>query len=107
MSEAVYGVREGEHIPGEVLHRYLTDFAAAHGILERMRLGVHVGTVEETKTGWKVHVSASLMSEKTQEVLRTKRLIIATGMTSQPNMPRFPGQETFTAPLFHVKELGQ
>ncbi|KAG6096014.1 hypothetical protein E4U30_001829 [Claviceps sp. LM220 group G6] len=107
MSEAVYGVREGEHIPGEVLHRYLTDFAAAHGILERTRLGVHVGTVEETETGWKVHVSPSLMPEKTQEVLRTKRLIIATGMTSQPNMPRFPGQETFTAPLFHVKELGQ
>ncbi|KAG6320288.1 hypothetical protein E4U44_006359 [Claviceps purpurea] len=113
MSEAVYGVREGEHIPGEVLHRYLTDFAAAHGILERTRLGVHVDTVEETETGWKVHVWPSLMSEKekmeeqTQEVLRTKRLIIATGLTSQPNMPRFPGQETFTAPLFHVKELGQ
>ncbi|KAG6085388.1 hypothetical protein E4U33_001945 [Claviceps sp. LM78 group G4] len=107
MRESVYGVREGEHIPGEVLHRYLTDFAAAHGILERTRLGVHVSTVEETEDGWKVHVSPSLMSEETQEVLLTKRLIIATGLTSQPNMPRFPWQETVTAPLFHVKEVAQ
>ncbi|KAG5928949.1 hypothetical protein E4U42_007581, partial [Claviceps africana] len=126
MSEAVYGVRDGEHIPGEVVHRYLTDFAAAHGVLERTRFGVRVEAVEAVgEDGWRVHVEPAGTArggteeetkEETKEgtwpgrcgaVLRTRRLIMATGLTSQPNMPRFAGQETFTAPVFHAKDLGR
>lgn len=123
MSEAVYGVKDGEHIPGKVLHRYLTDYAAAHGVLERTRFRTRVEAVEAMgEDGWRVHVSpvgvmteekkaASALSSSSpslplaERVLRTKRLIVATGLTSQPNMPCFAGQETFTAPLFHGKEL--
>ncbi|KAG6019993.1 hypothetical protein E4U41_003010, partial [Claviceps citrina] len=119
MCGAVYGVGDGEHIPGEVLHRYLTDYAAAHGVLERTRLGVRVEAVEATgdDDAWRVHVSATTTEEQEQEqeqedrtrppqsVLRTRRLVVATGLTSQPNMPRYPGQETFTPPLFRAKEF--
>ncbi|KAG5973383.1 hypothetical protein E4U55_000574, partial [Claviceps digitariae] len=124
MCEAVYGVRQGEHIPGEVLHRYLTDFAAAYGVLERTRFGMRVEVVEgRGEEGWDVHVSSAGMMEEEEKkkaekgtlspptlrtsevVLRTRRLIVATGLTSQPKMPRFAGQETFTAPLFHTKEF--
>ncbi|KAG6003743.1 hypothetical protein E4U21_001746, partial [Claviceps maximensis] len=127
MCEAVYGVRDGEHVPGEVVHRYLTDFAAAHGLLERTRFGTRVEAVEATgKGGWKVHVSSAVPTKeeegkmqthreegtppqppRSEMELRTKRLVIATGLTSQPNMPCYAGQEAFTAPLFHAKELSQ
>lgn len=46
MDPEVYGVRPGEHIPGDVLHRYLTDFAKRFGGFSRTRFHARVDAVE-------------------------------------------------------------
>ena len=102
MSTEVYGVKPGSHIPGDVLHRYLTDFARKFGVLERMQFHSSVTQVVATPSdGWKLSIR-SLGSERTIE---TAKLILATGLTSNPNMPEYEGQERFGNPFFHAKDF--
>lgn len=101
MTPEVYGVKPDEHIPGEVLHRYLTDFAKKFGMFSRTQFKTKVQSVEATPNGYNVTVS----TEKGQQVLETKKLIIATGLTSEPNFPQYPGKEDFGGPYFHAKDF--
>lgn len=103
MLESVYGVKEGQHIPAAVLHRYLTDFAKHFGIYERTRLSTKVEDVEPSSTGgWLVKV---VNASGESETVRTKRLVLACGLTSQPNIPKYEGADTFEAPFFHAKDF--
>ncbi|KIW15883.1 hypothetical protein PV08_05933 [Exophiala spinifera] len=104
MVEEVYGVSEGQHIPAATLHRYLTDFAKKFGIYERTRFQTRVDAVEAAANDeWLLHITDT--SSSVSEILQTKKLIVATGLTSQPNMPSYPGEENFKAPFFHAKEF--
>ncbi|KAH7317910.1 hypothetical protein BKA65DRAFT_609527 [Rhexocercosporidium sp. MPI-PUGE-AT-0058] len=89
MDEATWGIKPGSHIPGPVVHDYLTAFAKKFGMLERTRFNCRVESVERGRDGW----------------LLTKKLIVATGMTSQPSLPDFEGQEDFGQPLFHSRDF--
>ena len=57
--------------------------------------------MEAVSDGWKLTTS----SGESFESLETKRIIIATGLTSQPNFPQYPGAETFEVPYFHAKDF--
>ncbi|KPM42815.1 hypothetical protein AK830_g3724 [Neonectria ditissima] len=104
MSEDVYGVKPGQHIPGEVLHRYLTDFSKKFGVFERTKFNTKVDSIKSTEAdGWELQVTETLGG--VQKILQAKKLIVATGLTSQPNMPSYPGQDTFTPLLFHAKDF--
>ncbi|EMD64005.1 hypothetical protein GGP41_006464 [Bipolaris sorokiniana] len=103
MLESVYGVKEGQHIPAAVLHRYLTDFAKHFGVYERTRLNTKVEEIEPSSTGgWLVKV---VNASGEPETVRTKRLVLACGLTSQPNIPEYEGADTFESPFFHAKEF--
>lgn len=108
MTEDIYGVKKGGHIPGATLHRYLTDFAKQYGVLERMQFHSKVGNVEALRTtssditGWRLSVTGPDNVERT---MVTVKLILATGLTSTPNMPQYSGAETFERPLFHAKDF--
>ncbi|EUC28748.1 hypothetical protein COCCADRAFT_8915 [Bipolaris zeicola 26-R-13] len=103
MLESVYGVKEGQHIPAAVLHRYLTDFAKHFGIDERTRLNTKVEGIEPSSTGgWLVKV-VNVSGEP--ETVNTKRLVLACGLTSQPNIPQYEGADTFESPFFHAKDF--
>ncbi|KAK7531682.1 uncharacterized protein J3D65DRAFT_122192 [Phyllosticta citribraziliensis] len=103
MNEETYGVKEGQHIPGAVLHRYLTDYAGQF-IGERIRLGTKVDTAKQDESGaWCLSTTHDDETGK----LRTKRLIVATGVTSEPAVPQFKGQDSFAAPIFHAKDFRQ
>jgi cation diffusion facilitator CzcD-associated flavoprotein CzcO len=105
MVEEVYGVGYGQHIPAAVLHRYLTDFAKEFSVFEKVRFNTKVTTIEATPSGgWKIHVTNS-KSEGCGDVLETEKLIVATGLTSEPNLPCYNGQETFTPEFFHAKDF--
>ncbi|ETI24467.1 hypothetical protein G647_03836 [Cladophialophora carrionii CBS 160.54] len=115
MNQDTYGVKPGEHIPGTVLHRYLTDYAEKFGVLERTRFNTRVDSVEPTKDGgWLLKasspssVSATAASSK-QEIstFETKKLIVATGLTSQPYIPDLPGMQDFEGPLFHARDFAK
>nr|POE74706.1 dimethylaniline monooxygenase [n-oxide-forming] 1 [Quercus suber] len=102
MTPGVYDVKEGEHIPGAVLHKYLTDFAKKFGVFERTRFSTKVDSLEPSQdNGWQLETS----TPDGPKTFRTKKIIIATGLTSQPNFPVYSGAETFDAPYFHAKDF--
>lgn len=102
MDEKTYGVKDGDHIPAAVLHRYLTDYARHFGVLQRTAFNSSVSAIEPTDSlGWKVTTSWG----NGVKVLQTQKLIVSTGLTSQPNMLAFEGQHNFNAPLFHAKDF--
>jgi cation diffusion facilitator CzcD-associated flavoprotein CzcO len=47
MDTATFGVKPGEHIPGTVLHKYLTSFAKEFDVYPRTRLNTRVDSAEE------------------------------------------------------------
>jgi cation diffusion facilitator CzcD-associated flavoprotein CzcO len=102
MDSATYGVKHGEHIPGAVLHRYLTDYAKKFNVYGKIQFNTKVQSAERRdRRGWLLTV---LKSGKESQVF-AKKLIVATGMTSEPFLPKFSGGEIFGVPLFHIKQF--
>lgn len=102
MSEEKYGVKPFKHIPAAVLHQYLTDYAKHFGIFEKTQFHTRVEVVEPGPDGgWKM----SVVAPEGERTLTAAKLILATGLTSTPNMPKYQGEEDFGAPLFHAKEF--
>tara|TARA_R110002003_G_scaffold28_33_gene1783 strand:- start:1878 stop:2570 length:693 start_codon:yes stop_codon:yes gene_type:complete len=101
MDEKVYGVEQLGHIPGAVLHRYLTDFAKHYRIYERLQFNSAVSLVESTEPGW----TLTVVTPEAERKVYTTKLILATGLTSTPNMPQYLGAEKFERPLFHAKDF--
>lgn len=101
-NEERYGVKKGEHIPGAILHQYLTDFAKKYGVFERTRFNTRLDSVSPMgDDGWLLEVS----TETETQAIQSKKLILATGLTSTPNIPKYTGQENFEAPIFHAKDF--
>ncbi|CAG8983480.1 hypothetical protein HYALB_00000649 [Hymenoscyphus albidus] len=101
MDEATWGVKPGQHIPGNVIHEYLTAYAKKFGVFERTRFNTTVESVRRgDKGGW-------LLETNKQKLIFAKKLVVATGMTSQAFMPTFEGQDSFEVPLFHSKDFLQ
>ncbi|CAG8958080.1 hypothetical protein HYFRA_00000424 [Hymenoscyphus fraxineus] len=101
MDEATWGVKPGQHIPGNVIHEYLTAYAKKFGVYERTRFNTTVESVRRgEKGGW-------LLETNKQKLIFAKKLVVATGMTSQASMPTFEGQDSFEVPLFHSKDFLQ
>lgn len=97
-----YGVKHGEHIPGHVIHTYLTNYAARFGVLEKIRFRSKVETAERKGgEGWLLTIS----SDNGHSELLTEKLIVATGLTSEPFTPAFEGDDKFSSPIFHSKDF--
>ena len=102
MTEDRYGVKPKAHIPAAVLHQYLTDFAQRYNIYDHIQFNTKVEIVEPVSGGgWKL----SVMGPKGRRTVTTAKLVLATGLTSTPNMPEYKGADNFEAPLFHAKEF--
>lgn len=98
-----FGVATGEHVTGEVMHRYLTAYAQEHGLLERIDFGVKVDEVAPLKEGgWKLQVNSPAYS-----TLQTRKLLVATGLTNVPHRPFIAGSGDFSAPILHSEALGR
>ncbi|OTA67277.1 FAD/NAD(P)-binding domain-containing protein [Hypoxylon sp. EC38] len=107
MSSDKFDVKPGEHIPGEVINTYLKAYAQESGIIDFVRLNTTVITAEHQDTGeggWILTVQP-LKRERVNVFAR--RLIIATGLLSEPFMPRFNGQDQFGGKVFHSKDFPQ
>jgi len=112
MSVEKFGVKPGEHIPGTVVHQYMTDFAKTFDIWRRIRFRTKVDEIKQAGDGKWVLKLTTFHSNNEKETTDTKsitvdKLVIATGVTGNPNMPDIPGADTFGAPLFHAKEFLQ
>ena len=102
MDETTYGVKPGEHIPGLIIHRYLTDYARRFGVLQRLKFNTKVVSAQPIEdAGWLLKTSSE------SRTFRTKKLIVATGLTSEPYVPQLPGMQDFQGPLFHVRDFAK
>ncbi|GAB7353461.1 hypothetical protein MBLNU459_g3921t1 [Dothideomycetes sp. NU459] len=103
-----FGVEPGNHIPGAVVHNYLREYADNFNIFNLIRFNTKVKSAEKLDDGsWKLEVD-SLKTEdnpaRTYSV-STKKLIIATGLTSQPEAVHYKGEENFDAPVINSAAL--
>jgi cation diffusion facilitator CzcD-associated flavoprotein CzcO len=102
-----YGVQPGQFIPGAVLHQYLTDFAKHFSVYEKIQFGRKVNSAKKLPegAGWELEVLD--LDSGISGRLTTAKLVVATGMTSEPFVPLIPGSENFSGSIFHVKEFAQ
>lgn len=102
-------VKPKEHIPGDAVHNYLEAYVDEFGLRKYIRLGHKVEGVVERRTNdttsWVLDVED--LSTLTKTTIHTKKLIVATGQTSQAYFPErlFAGQERFERPMFHCVDL--
>ncbi|KAK6829308.1 hypothetical protein PG987_009892 [Apiospora arundinis] len=105
MDSKIFNVNPGEHIPGNVLHEYLTQYAERFDVLQAIRYSHRVATVEHRggpEGGWTLTTQDTAGSAAR---FVAKKLVIATGLTSQPFMLDYKGQEGFNVPLFHSRDF--
>ncbi|KAK4671633.1 hypothetical protein QC764_607570 [Podospora pseudoanserina] len=106
MTTEQFGVKPGDHIPGVVVHEYLKAYAEKFGIADKIRFRHKVVTAEHQDGldgGWTLTVEHD---DETSRIF-AKKLIVATGLTSEPFLPHIDGQEEFSAPLFHGADFLQ
>ncbi|GMG07316.1 unnamed protein product [Aspergillus oryzae] len=107
-------VKPGEHMSGRAMHEYLKAYAVHFGIRDKIKLNSKVDSVEYCERGdgggkeWVIRCTATTEpGHEKSNTIRTRKLILATGLTSQPRIPTFSGQQSFGAPLFHAKEFAR
>jgi hypothetical protein len=116
-----YGIAPGQHIPGQVVHAYLHDVCEAYGLGSVIRLRTRAESVTMLPSGeWQIDFTTiTPVNTKTStddpsdrdtgmEIrgsLVTSKLVLATGLTSEPFMPPLPGKENFQGLVFHAKDF--
>lgn len=104
LDQAGLSVKQGEHILGDDVYRYLRRYAENFDIYRVIRFNTRVETAEHlAEAGWLLSTVSKETGEPT--VIRTSKLIIATGLTSDAFTPTFPGRGQYSAPIVHVKDL--
>ncbi|KAF4820630.1 FAD-dependent monooxygenase DEP4 [Colletotrichum siamense] len=105
MDSETFNIHPRQHIPGETVNKYIKAYAEKFGIADKIRSSHKVLTAEHQETvegGWILTVS-NASGEETKVFAR--HLIIATGLTSEPWLPHFEGQESFGGKIFHGKDF--
>lgn len=104
MDSETFGVLPGQHIPGNVIHEYLTKYAQNFDIFDKIRFEHKVESAEHQEDGgWILTVRDIKAGRDVQ--LFAKKLVVASGLTSQAFLPHFEGEEKFSAPIFHGKDF--
>ncbi|KAJ4340952.1 hypothetical protein N0V95_007354 [Ascochyta clinopodiicola] len=97
-----------DHIPGEHVNEYLCDFAKRFDLLKFVRFNTSVQkAVDNGLAGWILTVAGSSNHEGTKMAIKTTKLIVATGLTSEPFMPTLRGRGSFDAPIYHTSEFAR
>ncbi len=106
MTAERYGATPGAHIPGRVVHNYLCDVAAHYGIDAMFQPGTNVETATHGEDGqWQIKLHKEGQDGQTTSVIIADKIVIATGLTSEPQVPTFQGQDDFGGLLIHAKQL--
>ncbi|CAG8948533.1 unnamed protein product [Penicillium salamii] len=95
-------------IPSKAVHDYLVEYATKFQLTDRLRLNTWVENIRREPSSptdkgsqhWVITVAG------TEEQLQAKKIIIASGLTSEPLIPALPGREKFEGEVLHSKSLG-
>jgi cation diffusion facilitator CzcD-associated flavoprotein CzcO len=104
-----FGAEPGKHIPGRAVHEYLKSYADEFDLSKHIRLNTKVVSAErqETKENSNGAWLLTVLCNGQTSAIFTRRLIVASGLTSEPNGFRIIGQESFGGPIFHGRDFGQ
>ena len=93
------GLTPDRYISGNTIHNYLNDFAKDHDLVRRIRLNTAVLNIEKTDSElWRLNL-------KNADSLKAKKLIVASGVSSDPFTPSWP-KEKFNKPIIHSAQIG-
>lgn len=76
MTVEKYGVKPGEHIPGTVVHQYITDFAKTFDIWRRIRFGTKVEEIQQGPDGQWILTLTTFQSVDGKETTQTKKITV-------------------------------
>ncbi|MCJ1284949.1 monooxygenase [Xylographa opegraphella] len=91
--------------PAKYVAQYLESFVdskiySEKSLRQRIKFNSPVQAIQKIKEGgWHIIISDN-------QGLSTSRLIVAAGLTSQPNIPNLPGHGSFTGTILHHKDFG-
>lgn len=90
--------------------KYIEDYIDTHvysgtSIRDRIVFDFSVSTMEKEKDIWIVH--SQPRDQRPARSFRSRKLMIATGMTSEPNMPTLPAQSEYSGQIIHQKNFGR
>lgn len=103
--QAGLDVKQGEHILGNEVHQYLKRYAEEFDIFQHIRFNTKVSTAEHLPGGRGWLLSTTKQGSITIQIL-TRRLVVATGLTSDAFVPSINGSNIPGAPsIVHVKDF--
>lgn len=100
-------VKHGEHILGHEVHQYLRRYAEVFDIYQHIRFDVQVTTAQHLPegAGWLLTITSNGDPGKKRQI-SARKLIVATGLTSDAFVPDLPGSKADEAPpVVHVKDF--
>ncbi|KAJ5012615.1 hypothetical protein K4K57_003988 [Colletotrichum sp. SAR 10_99] len=98
-----YGLKEKQHVPGEVMHKYLVSYAKHFGVYDKIQLNTMVKRITRPDSAeWYIDVEENGEAK----AISCNRLIVATGVLTVPHMPEIAGSDEFNAPMIHSSNLG-
>ncbi|KIW43913.1 uncharacterized protein PV06_04963 [Exophiala oligosperma] len=106
-----FGIQDGQHPTGDVMHEYYKAYAERSKLLSIIDFDTQVNDISrlEGARGWvlkTVTTSAATTGGASQTEYTTKKLLVATGITNLPHRPTLEGSEDFGGPIIHSAELG-
>jgi len=93
------GVTKNNLVTGYMIQAYLEKYARDHDLLRRIQFQQWVEKAERCPRGWRLQLKGS------GQIIETAKLMVATGVTSIPNMPDFDMSDA-SIPLAHSRDLG-
>ncbi|KAF1994131.1 FAD/NAD(P)-binding domain-containing protein [Amniculicola lignicola CBS 123094] len=107
MSTKGFGVAD-DHIPGEHVNAYLQDYAEKFDLFRHMRFNCGVESAHDNGlAGWILSTIDEASPARKSTQIKAAKLVVATGLTSEPFMPKLDGREEFGAPIYHSSEFAK
>ncbi|PSN74512.1 dimethylaniline monooxygenase (N-oxide forming) [Corynespora cassiicola Philippines] len=95
-----------DHIPGENVNEYLNQYALKFDLMRYMRFNWAVeSATDEGHSGWTLKTTETQSGTKIFHMIKASKLVIATGLTSEPFIPIINGGEVFGAPTYHSSQF--
>ncbi|KAI1615225.1 hypothetical protein EDD37DRAFT_511715 [Exophiala viscosa] len=87
---------------------YLDEYVNKHvysgqTLRDRIRFGTKVISLDKIAHGWRINCVGPFGSQS----FESRKVIAASGSTSEANMPDFRGRETFKGPIVHTLDFGR
>ena len=105
-SETLYDLYDAKYVAG-YLENYVNGFQyQGRSLRDRIVFGFTVVKIEKVNAYWEARGHYNDKKDATI-VFRAPKIMIATGLTSTPNIPTFLNQESFQGSILHQKDFGQ